>query len=77
SEEYGFQYVPGHAFEPELTDALPKKPNSKATYAAKRGADTKRPQWSRKRSRAYGHDISHRFDQATSWDDLEYLFAED
>lgn len=77
SAEYGFQYVPGHAFAPALTDALPKKPNSKATYAAKRGADTKRPQWSRKRSRAYGQEISHRFDQATSWDDLEFLFAEE
>lgn len=78
AEEFpGYRYLPMHTFHPEATAHLPKQPNSRSRYAAKRGADTKRPQWSRKRSCAYGHEISHRFDQATSWDDLEYLFAED
>ncbi|MEQ1613619.1 MAG: hypothetical protein ABL904_12765, partial [Hyphomicrobiaceae bacterium] len=77
SEEFGFLYVPPHAFEPELTDALRKGPNSNATYAAKRGADTRRPQWSRAQARLYGERLSDHIDRGTSWDDLDALFAED
>ncbi len=30
ADEHGFLYVPGHAFEPEATDELPKQPGRKA-----------------------------------------------
>jgi hypothetical protein len=75
--EFGFQYVPCHAFEPELTDNLFKHPDSNATYAARRGAKTNRLQWPKSASRAYGAQINECIERATSWDDLEYLFAED
>lgn len=77
SEEYGFHYAPGHAFEPELTDELPKQPGSAATYAARRGANTHRPQWSRAAARRYGKRLSDDLDRATSWEDVEALLAED
>ena len=54
ADEYGFQYVPPHGFHPELTDDVPKMPTSGATYAAKKGAPTNRPQWPRRQSRLYG-----------------------
>lgn len=77
SEEFGFLYVPPHAFEPELTDNISRGPNSAATYAAERGANTDRPQWSRHASRSYGAQLSDHLDHATTWDDLEALVAED
>ncbi len=76
SEEHGFRYVPPHAFEPDLTDDLPKAPDTNATYAAKRGANTARPQWSRRAARALGADISDDLDQATTWTDIEVALAE-
>lgn len=77
ADDYGFLYVPPHNFHPEATDSRPKQPNSSATYAARRGASTNRPQWPRRHSRDYGRLLSERLDSATSWDDLEHLFAED
>lgn len=77
SDEYGFRYVPPHSFHPELTDDLPKAPASNATYAARKGAPTDRPQWSRARSRAYGARLSEHLDRASGWDDLDALLAED
>ena len=77
ADEYGFLYVPPHNFHPEATDDLPKRPGSNATYASRRGAPTNRPQWPRRHSRAYGRLLSERLDTATSWDDLEQMFAED
>lgn len=77
SEDYGLRYVPPHTFHPETTDEMPKGPDSNATYAARRGASTDRPQWPRSLSRAYGRLVSEHIDAATSWDDLEHLFAED
>lgn len=77
AEDYGFLYVPGHAFEPDLTDDLPKNPNSAARYAARRGATTGRQQWPRSSARRYGARISDHVDMATGWEDLEFLFAED
>lgn len=74
--EFGFAHVPGHRFDPEGTEALPRKPNSRATYAAKRGAKTQRTQWSRAQSRAFAERISERLDAASSWEDLEAAFAE-
>ncbi|MFK5073764.1 hypothetical protein ACI4BE_30005, partial [Klebsiella pneumoniae] len=43
----------------------------------KRGAKTDRMQWSRKHARTYGAEVSQDIDQATSWEDLEYRFAQD
>ncbi len=77
SEDYGFQYVPAHSFNPELTDELPKQPNSNATYAAQRGADTGRRQWSRSSARALGKRVSERLDRNASWDDMEFAMAEE
>lgn len=76
SEEYGFEYVPPHSFHPETTDELPKAPDSNATYAAKRGARTDRPQWPKAQARAYGAAISEKLDAAATWDDVEMAFAE-
>ena len=75
SEEYGFRYVPAHSFNADLTDDLPKKPNSGATYAARRGAGTNRNQWSRRQARLFSGRISERLDAASTWDDLTQLFA--
>jgi len=77
SEAYGFLYAPAHAYNPEQTKHKRKKPNSRATYAAKRGAMTDRPQWSRQESEAYGARISDDIDAASSWEDLQTLFARD
>ncbi len=76
SESHGFAYVPSHAFNPELTDGLPTKPDSPATYAAKRGASTKRLQWSKAGARAYGEALSEDLDQASTWEDVEAALAE-
>jgi hypothetical protein len=77
ADEHGFHYEPAHRFNPDETDERPTKPKKRPTYAAKRGAKTKRPQWSKQASRAYGAQISERLDQAASWDDVEMAFAED
>ncbi len=76
SDEHGFRYIPAQRFNPEETADLPKKPNTRATRAAKRGAATDRPQWSRTASRALGADTTERLDRATTWDDLDDTFAE-
>lgn len=77
SDEYGFQYVPTHRFNPELTDNQAKMPNTRATWAARRGAKTDRTQWSRKASREFGATMSERLDRAATWDDLDLAFAEE
>ena len=77
ADEYGFRHVPCHQFDPELTDTMPKGPDSAATRAAMRGAATDRIQWSKYDSRRYGAQISDQLDRATGWDDLKFLFAED
>ena len=74
--EHGFQYVPAHAFNRELTDDLPKGPASGAAYAAKRGAPTNRVQWSRRTARAIGEGVSEGLDRAATWDDAAFAFAE-
>lgn len=68
--EYGFQYVPAHSFDPHLTDDQPKKPNKRATYAAKRGASTDRLQWSRRAARTLAGQLSEHLDPASSFDDI-------
>lgn len=77
SEEHGFRYIPAHRFNAEQTADTPKKPNKRATWAAKRGAKTERTQWSKTASRQYGAKVSERLDRAASWDDLDMAFAED
>ncbi|MDG4560702.1 MAG: relaxase/mobilization nuclease domain-containing protein [Candidatus Competibacter sp.] len=84
SDEYGFEYVPCHVFNPELTDDKPKKPAKRATWAAKRatwaakrGAKTDRPQWSKNASRAFGERMGHRLDRASTWSDLEAALEEE
>jgi len=77
SEEHGFRYIPAHRFNPEQTADQPKKPNKRATWAAKRGAKTERTQWSKTASRTFGAKVSERLDRATSWEDLEIAFAEE
>lgn len=49
---------------------LPKKPNSDATYAARRGAGTTRKQRCRHQARTFSIRISERLDAAPTWDDL-------
>ncbi|MBU1212818.1 MAG: relaxase/mobilization nuclease domain-containing protein [Alphaproteobacteria bacterium] len=75
--EHGFRFVPAHAFNPELTDAVPKKPNSRATYAARRGARTDRMQWSQAASRELGARLSEKLEHGAGWDDLEFALAEE
>lgn len=77
SDEHGFAYVPSHAFNPDLTDASSKKPGRRAKRAAAKGAATNRTQWSRKQARTFSGRISDRLDRASTWEDLETLFAED
>ncbi len=70
ADQHGFRHVPTHRHNPEATAHLQKKPNSRATYAAKRGANTARVQWSREQSTAFGAELSEHFDRATSTDDI-------
>ena len=77
SDDYGFVYAPAHAFNPELTDELPKGPNSAATYAGKRGARTRRAQWSTQSARDYAGRVSEHLDRGATWDDIVELLAED
>ena len=72
-----FAHVPAHCFNPEITDATPRKPNRRATYAARRGADTDRIQWSAREARAFTGHINEKLDLASTWDDLHALFADE
>lgn len=72
-----YRHHPMHAFHPEATAHLPKQPDSKSRYAAKRGANTNRPQWARKHAQLYGALVSDEIDRASSWDDLMTVFARD
>lgn len=75
SDEYGFEYVPAHQFNPDLTDELQQLPDSKAHRAAKRGARTGRVKWSKAASREMGEYLSETLDRAGGVDDLEHLAA--
>ena len=76
SEAHGFSFVPAHRFNPDLTDDTPKKPASRARYAARRGASTHREQWSARRTRAVAAEVSEGLDAASTWEDVEAAFAE-
>lgn len=75
AEVYGFTPVPAHSFEPAATDTLPTESTRRAHHAAKRGAATNRPQWSRKASRDLGARLSESLDQASTWDDIDAAIA--
>jgi hypothetical protein len=75
SDEYGFEYVPAHRFNPELTDELQQLPDSRAHRAAKGGAKTGRVKWSKAASREMGEYLSETLDRAGGVDDLEELAA--
>ena len=70
ADEHGFTHTPAHAFNPETTRHLPKKPTSKATYAAKRGANTRRTQWSRDDAEVLGARLSETLDAAGTFEDV-------
>lgn len=76
ADEHGFRHVPTHRYNPEATAHLPKKPNSRATYAAKRGANTARTQWSRETASTFGAELSERIDRSSSTDDIAAIVAE-
>lgn len=76
ASSYGCEYTPAHAYNPEQTEQLPKKPDSPATYAGRRGAETMRLQWSRATARRFGEQISEDLDRASSTEDVEFLMAE-
>ncbi|MCB1483421.1 MAG: relaxase/mobilization nuclease domain-containing protein [Hyphomicrobiaceae bacterium] len=73
---HGFEHVPCHQFDPDLTDDVPKAPTSPAWHAAKRGASTTRMQWSRQASRAFAAKLSEGLDRASTWEDLADAFAD-
>lgn len=75
SDEYGFEYVPAHQFNRDLTDELQQLPDTKAHRAAKGGAKTGRVKWSRAASREIGEYLSETLDRAGGVDDLEELAA--
>lgn len=77
ADEYGFTHAPCHRFDPEETADLPKGPTSRATRAARRGANTNRPQWSVNDARAYGARVSEHLDAGSGHTDLDQMFAED
>ncbi|MBS0235556.1 MAG: relaxase/mobilization nuclease domain-containing protein [Proteobacteria bacterium] len=76
AEDYGFEYVPSHTFNREQTEALPMKPDTLATYAARRGAATNRPQWSRTRARLFGEELSEWLTPDATCQDLDDALAE-
>jgi hypothetical protein len=63
--------VPGHAFEPELTEELPKAPATKAYRAAQKGAPTSRPQWSTRTTQNVSESVSEGLTHASTLDDVE------
>ncbi|MBX9861144.1 MAG: relaxase/mobilization nuclease domain-containing protein [Hyphomicrobium sp.] len=77
AETYGFEFAPAHTFNPERTDTQEKLPNSAATYAARRGARTTRPQWSKDKARKFGAEISERLSANATHDDFRELLAAD
>ena len=70
ADAHGFAFVPAHTYNPELTDSQAKLPDTRATYAAKRGARTSRPQWSKQDARALGAQLSEQLAQASTVEDL-------
>ena len=76
AETHGCAYVPAHLYNPELTDEHASKPDSNATYAAKRGAPTNRVQWSRRTSREVGDRLSDELTHTSTSLDVDELLEE-
>lgn len=76
ADAHGFAFVPAHTYNPELTDDQPKLPDTSATYAAKRGARTSRPQWSKQDAHAFGAELSEQLAQASTVDDVASMLAD-
>ncbi len=76
AEAHGFEHVPSHRFNREQTDTFSKKPDTPATYAARRGAATNRPQWSRNGARLFGEELSEYLGPDATCGDLEEALAE-
>lgn len=76
ADAHGFAFVPAHTYNPELTDNQAKLPDTSATYAAKRGAPTSRPQWSRETARALGAELSEQLTQDSTADDVASMLAD-
>lgn len=70
ASQHGCEYTPAHTFNPDLTDDAPKQPNSRATYAAKRGAKTNRPQWSKTTARVVSETLSEDLTHASTVEDV-------
>lgn len=75
AETYGFEHAPAHTFNPAQTDAQEKLPNTAATYAARRGAQTNRPQWSKAKARTFGVEISEQLTADATSEDVRELLA--
>lgn len=76
ASEHGCEYSPAHSFNPDLTDNAPKRPNSRATYAAKRGAKTNRAQWSKATARVVSETLSEDLTHASTVDDVAAAMEE-
>lgn len=58
ADAHGCEYAPAHVYNPVLTDTLPKAPGTRALRAARGGAPTSRPQWSRSTTRKMSELLS-------------------
>lgn len=76
ADQYGFSVAPVHRFNPEATYDQPKGPNTPATFAAKRGAPTRRPQWSRHHADTFGARLSADLPTGATLDDLQDLLTD-
>lgn len=76
SAEYGFDYVPSHRYNPELTDELPQQPGRRAKRAADRGAKTNRTKWSRNAAREFGKYLADRITPEPPQQDVHRLLGE-
>lgn len=70
ADAHGCAYAPAHVYNPELTDALPKAPGTRALRAARGGAPTLRPQWSRKATREVGDLLAEDITPSSALEDV-------
>jgi len=70
ADAHGCEYAPAHVYNPELTDTLPKAPGTRALRAARGGAPTSRPQWSRRATREIGELLSEDITPSSAFEDV-------
>lgn len=70
ADAHGCEYAPAHLYNPELTETLPKGPGTRALRAARGGAPTSRPQWSRKATREVGDLLSEDITPSSNFEDV-------